>query len=41
VTPELSQSSRLVTSKAFAMPGMEEFDRADLPKATRWELDGT
>jgi nitroimidazol reductase NimA-like FMN-containing flavoprotein (pyridoxamine 5'-phosphate oxidase superfamily) len=34
---------RMVPSKAFGLPGMfgmEQFDRADLPKPTRWEFDG-
>ncbi len=33
---------RMVPSKAFGLPGMlgmEEFDRADLPKPTRWEFN--
>lgn len=35
---------RMVPSKAFGLPGMlgmEKFDRAELPKPTRWEFDGT
>ena len=34
---------RMVPSKAFGLPGMfgmEQFDRADLPKPTRWTFDG-
>jgi hypothetical protein len=34
---------RLVPSKVFGLPGMfgmEQFDRGDLPKPTRWEFDG-
>jgi nitroimidazol reductase NimA-like FMN-containing flavoprotein (pyridoxamine 5'-phosphate oxidase superfamily) len=34
---------RMVPSKAFGLPGMlgmEQYDRADLPKPTRWEFDG-
>ena len=34
---------RMVPSKAFGLPGMlgmEKYDRADLPKPTRWEFDG-
>ena len=33
-----------VPSKAFGLPGMlgmEQFDRADLPKPTRWKFDGS
>jgi hypothetical protein len=33
---------RMVPSKAFGLPGMlgmEQFDRAELPKPTRWEFD--
>ena len=33
---------RMVPSKAFGLPGMlgmEKFDRAELPKPTRWEFD--
>jgi hypothetical protein len=35
---------RMVPSKAFGLPGMfgmEQFDRSELPKPTRWEFDGT
>jgi nitroimidazol reductase NimA-like FMN-containing flavoprotein (pyridoxamine 5'-phosphate oxidase superfamily) len=35
---------RMVPSKVFGLPGMlgmEKFDRAELPKPTRWEFDGT
>jgi hypothetical protein len=35
---------RMIPSKAFGLPGMfgmEQFDRADLPKPTRWEFDRT
>jgi hypothetical protein len=34
---------RMVPSKAFGLPGtygMEQFDRGDLPKPTRWEFAG-
>ena len=35
---------RMVPSKAFGLPGMlgmDQFDRADLPKPTRWEFEGS
>jgi hypothetical protein len=34
----------MVPSKAFGLPGMfgmDKFDRADLPKPTRWDFGGS